>query len=518
LALNNELKQKGVPVARTEIRLQYSGYVIFAAKLISVATGLIFQFMLARAIAADSPEYAIWGNINTVIPYFTLLYGIVPFWVMRCVARGEEGATKTGLAINLLFSLITTAAYLVIIPLILPSLLSEAGVSNPAAYLPFYLIVSVQIIEVYLIGLFETCLQARTPQSVGFGLVLQQVFRVIIGYVIIVQLGQPLLGAIVSTIIALSVQGVYYFKLLSGELQQRIQWGYVKEWLKGSVLIVYSVVGGVIANFVFIMLFYYGGYSSMDIYYAALQIASVISYAGFLSFALYPKILTERRSEDATASMKTVFMFALPMTIGVISLSSSYIVLLRPGTAMYAGAEWVLIVLALDALVMAASGIYSSVLSGVETVDRERLSFKSLARSKLFRYYSLSYVQSAITIPITYYILTTYAFQQPLMAALSVCLINAVVRFAMFLILVIMVRGMFKIATPWRSIGKYGLASAVMGGALFLLPNTDIILTTLAWTAVGGIVYLAVLMAIDKEARKLPKTILQEIRGKSSTV
>jgi hypothetical protein len=505
-------------VARKEIRLQYSGYVIFAAKLISVATGLVFQFMLGRAIAADSPEYAIYGNINTVLPYFTLLAGIVPFWVMRCVAREKEGATKTGLAINLLFSLIATAAYLVIIPLILPALLSEAGVANPAAYLPFYLIVSVQIIEVYLIGLFEPCLQARTPQSVGYGLILQQVFRVIIGYVIIVQLGQPLLGAVVSTVIALSLQAVYYSKLLASELKQRMQWGYVKEWLKGSVLIVYSVVGGVITNFVFIMLFYYGGYSSMDIYYAALQIANVISYAGFLSFALYPKILTERRSEDVTASMKTVLMFALPMTVGAISLSSSYIVLLRPGTAMYPGAEWVLIVLALDSLVLAASGIYGAVLSGVETVDRERLSFKSLARSKLFRYYSLYYVHSAISIPITYYILTTYAFQQPLMAALSVCVINSAVRFAMFLILVLMVRGMFKITIPWKSIGKYGVASAVMAVVLFLLPYTNRILTTLAWTAVGGIVYLAVLMAIDKEARKLPKTILQEIKGKGSNV
>jgi hypothetical protein len=502
-------------VARKEIRLQYSGYVIFAAKLISVATGLIFQFMLGRAIAATSPEYGIWGNINTVLPYFTLLAGIVPFWVMRCVARGKEGATKTGLTINLLFSLITTAAYLIIIPLVLPSLLSEAGVSNPAVYLPFYLIVSVQIIESYLIGLFEPCLQARTPQSVGYGLIVQQVFRLIIGYVIIIHLGQPLLGAVVSTIIALSVQLVYYFKLLSGELKQPIQWGYVKEWLKGSVLIIYSVVGGVIAGFVFIMLFTYGGVGSMDVYYAALQIANVITYAGSISFALYPKLLTEKRGEDVTASMKTVLMFALPMAVGVISLSSAYIVLLRPETAnLYPGAEWVLVVLALDALVTVVSGIYGTVLTGVETVDQERLSFKSLVRSKLFMFYSLSYVQSAITIPITYYVLTTYAFHQPLVAAFSVCVVNSVVRFAMFLILVIMVRGMFKIAMPWRSIAKYGLASAVMGVVLFLLPYTNRILTTLAWTGVGGIVYLAMLMAIDKESRGLPKAILQEIRGK----
>ncbi len=504
-------------MARKEIRLQYSGYIVFAAKLISVGTGLIFQFMLGRAIAADSPEYAIWGNISNVLPYFTLLAGVVPFWVMRYVARDKEGATKTGLAINLLFSLITTAAYFVIIPLVLPLLLSEAGVPNPAIYLPFYLIISVQIIEQYLMGLFEPCLQARTPQSVGFGLLLQQLFRVIIGYVIIIQLGQPLLGAVVSTIIAFAVQIVYYFKLFAGELKAPIQWGYVKEWLKGSVLIIYSVVGGVIANFVFIMLFYYGGFSSMDIYYAALQIASVIVYSSFLSFALYPKLLTERRREDVTSSMKTVFMFALPMTAGAISLSSSYIILLRPGTVMYPGAEWVLAVLALDSLVAVVAGIYGSVLFGVETVDRGSLSFKSLVKSKLFKYYSLSYLHFSITIPITYYVLTTYALHQPLTAALSVCVINSVVRFAMFLLLVIIVRGVFKIIIPWRSIAKYGLAASVMSAVLFLLPNSTRISTTLLWTGVGGIVYLAVLMAIDKEARNLPKAILQEIKRKKPT-
>jgi hypothetical protein len=262
------------------------------------------------------------------------------------------------------------------------------------------------------------------------------------------------------------------------------------------------------------MLFYYGGFSSMDIYYAALQIANVITYAGSISFALYPKLLTDRRGEDVTTSMKTVLMFALPMTVGAISLSSSYIVLLRPGTAMYPGAEWILVVLALDSLVTVVSGIYASVLSGVETVDRERLSFKSMVRSKLFRYYSLSYVHFAITIPITYYILTTYALHQPLMAAFSVCLINSLVRFAMFLLLVVMVRRIFKVAIPGRSIAKYSFASAVMGVVLFLLPYTNSISTTLAWTAVGGIVYLALLMALDKEARGLPKAVLQEIKGK----
>jgi hypothetical protein len=55
-----------------------------------------------------------------------------------------------------------------------------------------------------------------------------------------------------------------------------------------------------------------------------------------------------------------------------------------------------------------------------------------------------------------------------------------------------------------------------MGIVLVLLPHTNRISTTLIWTAMGGLVYLALLMAIDKEARRLPKAVLKEIRGKNS--
>jgi hypothetical protein len=499
-------------VAKNKIRLQYTGYIIFAAKIISVVTGLVFQYMIGHSIPDNSPEYGIWGNINSIIPYFTLMAGVVPFWVMRCVARGQKGATKTGLGINLLFSLISTAAYLIIIPIILPSLLSEAGVANPLAYLPFYLIVSIQIVELYLIGLFEPCLQATKPQSVGFGLILQQIFRVSLGYVLIIQLGQPLLGAIVSGIIAFAVQVTYYVKLSGTKLKERVHWGFVKEWLKGSALNIYLVVGAQISAFIFIMLFYYGGAEGMELYYVALQIANVITYASFLSFALYPRLLADKREEDVTATLKTVLMFGLPMMVGAIALSSSYIVIFRSQTLTnYPGSEWILIVLALDSFLTVISGIYASVITGVETVDQERMSFKSLVKSRLFKYFSLSYVQSVITIPTAFYVLTTFAFQQPLRAALSVVTINAAVHLAMFIVLIFIVRPIFRVVIPWRNIAKYLSASIIMGIILYILPYSNRLTTTLIWTLIGGAVYLGVLMAIDKEARALPKSILGEL-------
>jgi hypothetical protein len=327
------------------------------------------------------------------------------------------------------------------------------------------------------------------------------------------------MGAVVSTAIAIAIQVGYYYSLLANDLKHRIQWGYVKDWLKASVANIYNVIGNQIAAFIFIMLFSYGGAGGREIYGAAAQIANVITYSGFLAFALYPKLLTEKKSEDITTSLKTVLMFAVPMTVGAMVLANSYIVLLRVNLLEnYPGATAVLVVLTFDAFVTVISGIYGSVLFGIETFDQEKMSFRALVKSRLFIFFSLPFVHSAITIPTTYYVLTTYALGQPLQAAFSICVINSIARFAMFILLIIMVRQMVTIAIPWKNILKYIFASAVMGIVLFLLPYTNRISTTLAWTAVGGIVYLAVLMAIDKEARRLPKAILQEIKGKNSTV
>ena len=496
-------------MARKELRLQYTGYIIFAAKLIGVATGLIYQYMIARA--TTNQQYDIYFNLNDVLAYFTLLAGVVPFWVMRCVARGKEGATKTGFVTNLLVSIIFTIAYLAAIPFVLPAL----GISGN--YLTLYLVASIQIVELYLMGLFESCLQAITPQAVGYGLLVQQFSKVALGYLLIIQLGQPLFGMIISTAIAIGIQIAYYSRLLAFEMRQKIQWGYVKEWLKGSLANIYTVIGNQIANFVFLLLFSLGGEGSRGIYGAAAIVVNVITYSSFLAFALYPKLLAEQKSEDVTVSLKTVLMFAIPMTAIAMALSRSYIVILRVELLAISGAGIVLAILALDALVGVVSGIYGSVIFGVDSVDKEKLTFRSMVRSKIFIAFSLPYVQSAITIPSTYLVLTTYALDKPLLAALSVCIINTIVRAVMFIVLYIVVRGMMRITFPWRSVGKYAFASIVTGILLFLLPFSISIAITLAWTAIGGLVYLAVLMLIDKETRNLPKAILGEIMKRKSS-
>jgi len=484
--------------------LQYSGFVIFAAKMLSIVTGLLFQLMVARSTTIS--DYGIWFNISDLTAYFTIFAGVFPFWALRFTARNKKGAIKTGFATNLTLSIIAAMVYLLLIPLTT----SMLGISQK--YVLLYLLASMQIIEVYILNSLESCIQAKMPHTLGYALILAEMSKVILGYTLIIRLQLSLFGALISIVVGIAVQLTYYSRLLIEELKEKVTWTYIREWAKASIANIYNVIGNQIAALIFIMLFNYGGKAARGNYGAAAQIANIITYSSFLAFALYPKLLSEKSSKDISIALKMVLMFALPMTAGALSIPDSYLTLLN---SEYIEAWPILIVLAIDAFVATISSFFNFVLYGFERLDEKaKISFRELVKSRLFIAFSLPYIHSAITLPATFYVLTNYTQNQPVPSALAVAIINSTARFAMFLILYTMVRRMTEIKIPWRNIAKYLFASAVMATVVYTIPHPTRIYLTLSVTALGGIIYLALLMAIDKETRTLAHSVWQEIKIK----
>jgi len=486
-----------------KISLRYSGLVVFTAKLLSVATGMAFLLMVTRSTTEQ--QYGIWLNVNDVLSYLTLLASALPFWITRFVARKQEAAAKTGVVANLLISLLATLVYLPLVPVITSAL----NVTEP--YMILYFIASAQIVEYYLIFAFQGCLQAKRPQAVGYGLLLSEVFKVALGFGLIIKLQQGLLGAMLSIIASLVVQVAYYARLIVDEFKENVNWNYLRQWVKGSLANIYNLVGVRITTFIFILLFIYGGEAARGYYGAAYAIANVISYSYFLSFALYPKLLAENSLKDITTALKMVLMFAIPMTAGALAIPDSLLIILRD---VYAPAVPVLYLLATNAFAVTVSQLFNSIILGVEKVDEKaKISLRELVKSKLFLVFTFPYAQSALTLPTAYYILTNFTLNQPLKAAIYVAAINLVSNIVLLIILYRVLRRTVSFSIPWKSIGKYLLASAVMWTVLFNLPHPTKLSLTLGLTLLGGIVYMAVLMAIDKEARAVALTITREFKG-----
>ena len=485
--------------------MHYSGFIIFVSKLITLVTGITFTLMVANSLSQN--EYGVWGIFNVIIiPNFTILSSAVSFWAMRFVARGKEGAVKTGIIANMTLAFVVTLVYLALLPVFTAAFGLES-------YSLIYVVAAVQVIETYLISVLEACLQAQQPHFVGYGLLVGEVCKVLLAYFFILQLGLGLPGVILSVVIAFALKISFYLKAVMQELRQRAVLGYIKEWVKGSAFNIYNIIGDRIASIIFVMLTIYGLETGTGYYYAAIQIANIIAYSAFLAFALQPKLLAENNINEATVSLKLVLMFAVPMTAGVIAIPSSYLMFLKESMD-YVPATPVLVILAFDALILTISSIFTYVLYGIEKLDEKaKIPFRQVMKSRLFIAFSLPYVHSMITLPTTFYALNFLANNNPQLVATFVTAINTAAHLAMFMVLYWVLRKAVKVKIPWKSIGKYVAASSIMAIVLFLV-NPARRYTTLIVTVAGSLIYLGLLLVIDEETRTLARTIWQTGIGK----
>ena len=487
-------------MVKSNIRLKYSGTVIFASTLLSVVTGLAFVLMITRNVSTE--EFGIWGNINDLFNYFMLFSGIIPFWATRFIAREHAGSAKTGLVANIFISIAAIFIYLALVP----TILSVLKISSIYAIL--YTVASAQILELHIIYTLEAVLRTKQPQTIGYALLIFEVCKVVLGFTLIILLKLGLLGVLYSIITSNVIIIGFYLKLTAKELKESGKWSYLKEWIKATPITIYNIVGNRIAAFTLILLFVYGGELARAYHGAAATFTNIISYSSLLAFALYPRLLSGSSNEDVSVSLRLVMMFAIPMIAGVMVLSDSYLTIL--GVA-YAKARPVLLSLVISGgLCLTLSQVFNTVVLGTERVDaKAKIAFRELVKSRLFLLFTLPYIESAVTLPATFFVLTSIA-KTSLEAATFFALIDVFASSALLMVRYAIARKCLVFHFPWNSISKYALASVIMAMVLLMIPHPTRLSMTVAFTLLGAVIYLTIITFIDNEAKSLVKSILQE--------
>jgi O-antigen/teichoic acid export membrane protein len=502
------VKLRGVAVPENEIRIQYTGFIIFAAQILSIATGLVFTLLLTRNLS--QADFGVWSNIFTVLGYFTIASGLLPFWITRFAARKMEGTIRTGFSATLVIALVGVAAY---IPFVFPYM--QAANTQASIYLIVYLLASLEILSIYLVALLESSLRAVKPQAIGYGLLVEEIAKVTIALSLLLTLGfsQILLIAMVSIVSGAAVQVLYYIRLLAPSLKEKVQWNYLRQWLKGSTANIYNAVGGQLFSFIYILLFFSPvGKTATGDMQAALTFAKIIGYASFVSYALYPKLLSNSCSEqEVTLSFKTTLMAAFPLAAITLSMPTSLLTILN---VQYSEAWAILVLCTFDALIVLISNFYSSLVLGAERLDEQgNVPLNKLARSKIFKIFTLPYIQAAIALPTAYYVLSQFTSNSnPVQAANYVVAIIIGVHATTFIWLYLTMRKFTRLTVDWKSIGKYVFAAVLAAIVLFLIPETTTLTLTFGKVLAGLATYSAVLLAIDPEARKLPPIVFREIK------
>jgi O-antigen/teichoic acid export membrane protein len=490
-------------VDKTAVRVRYSGFVVFAAQILGLVTGLVFTLLLTRNMSPA--EFGTWSFISSLMALFVLPSALFPFWATRFLARGMEGAPKTALFANLVVGAASIVVYLVVVA----PLISAFGISS--AYLLVYLLASLQILNLFLINVHEGVLQVVKPQAKGYGFLIEEVVKVAVAFVLILGLRQIFVGAMLAMISGAAAQVAFYSWTLQDELRQPIHFGYLREWLKGSTAYTYYIIGTQLNNFLSYLLLYFAGQASLGYYQAALTFSVVIGYASSLAFALYPKMLAQECPEDVASSFTTVIMLVLPMAAVALTMSRSLLIILKDP---YASAAPVLMLLTVEMVVVVISQFYTQCLLGVEAFDMEgKIPLRQLLHSKIFKVFSLPYLQAAISLPLLYFILTRVGSSDPVMAAVYLVVVLIVAQSVSFGVLYGFMHKSLTLKVAWLSIAKCVFGAFVTAGVLLILPQTTTLLATFGKMLVGVLVYTVLLYAIDVDARKLVRQIWEEISG-----
>ena len=72
----------------SNIRVNYAGLIAFVISLASIVTGMFFTIIITRNLSVE--EYGTWALIGSLISYFLISQGMINFWALRQVSRGDE--------------------------------------------------------------------------------------------------------------------------------------------------------------------------------------------------------------------------------------------------------------------------------------------------------------------------------------------------------------------------------------------------------------------------------------------
>ncbi|RLI09789.1 hypothetical protein DRO33_06315, partial [Candidatus Bathyarchaeota archaeon] len=484
--------------SRSRPSLGYSGFVVFTSHVLSAVTGLLFTMMVMRALS--EADFGVWQNMSDLVFYFTVLENVVPFWAKRFVARGFEGSGRTGLLCSFIMGISVAALY----GILAPFLMALMGVGG--TYLLPYMLISIQVFEIYVLRGLGAVLHPNRPQAIGYAIMVKELTKLAVGFCLVFWSGLGLLGVVISVLSAHAAQVTFSFLMARGFLGGGLRWSYVREWAKGSFLPVYNFLGQRLPTLALLALFTYAGDVARGYYGAAQAVGLMIFYTSYMAYALYPRLLAETGGgglgsgpEDVEKALKLVLMFAIPMTVGAMLIPDVILAgLFRP----YAVAWPVLIFLAPFYALRSLTTVLGSVVSGTEKVDaKARVPVKELVRTRLFAYYSLFYATGSYLVVLSFILLPMAP--TPLDAAISLAILSLGISATNLCAVYLLAKRCLDFSFPWSSVARYALAAGVMALVLAVLPHVRRLSYAIMLVGAGGATYLAVLLAIDREAREL---------------
>ena len=492
----------------SKVRLRYTGIVIFLSRLLSLFTGAIFVLLITRKLPIE--DFGLWRMITQYLAYTSIFTNVYSYWLPRYMARGVN-TSKTGLALSLILGSTATLFYVVM------AFLISAPFDQSLLIL---LIVAPQVILSYIQSAMESVSTGYAPQFNGYALLVSELVKIGLAFCLVLFFRVELLGAIIAVIGAQIVSILFLtalnFKVIANS---KLDLNRAKSWLKHSWLPIFSASVGMVTGLDVILVRLVSG-SEQPIAYCgiAFTIAGVVANANVVASGLYPRLLARARISEVEVTMRLMYLFAIPISIFIFFYA-------EPISAVfglkYLVAMNVIRAAAIATLLFIFSSLVDTVILGVEGEDTEKLTFKGITSSMLFKLPLLNCIMALIYLIILRVLLMN---TQGYVEVSLRWIISSIVSISLAIVIkLVVIRKDFRMNISINAIISLLRYAVISLFTIFLTLNLwkvlpaerilDLLLSLASPAIFTGVVYFMLLAFIDKDFRFLMKAAINEINS-----
>ena len=495
----------------SNIRVTYAGLISLAIRLSSIITGLIFVLITTRELTQN--EFGTWGVISGIFIYAIAIHPTITYWATREIARGEETG-KTVFLSSSMFSIVGILIYIGVALFVSFESDAELGILLFAAIL---------VPMIFLNDSLTSIALGSKPQVISYGFLSFEVSKILLAFLFVYFMQMGLEGAILATFGAY-IPSIFIIGIkVRHSLQNSIQKGYVKKWIKLFWVPSFRNVPSLISmSDVIVFSAITGSVSGVAYYTAARTIGFLVNHTRSFSEALYPKLIETGKQDFLGENLIKLFYFAFPL----LGLS---IVLAKPGlfalNPIYEIAEPIVIILSIRAFLTTFGKILFQALQGIEKVDiKKDATFRDYISSKLILYPTFQLIRNGIyfaSLAIILFLLHSEKAEIELVVYWA--MIGLIVEIPLTIYIYRLVKKNFTLNIDVKSLIKYLFSTFVVFSLLyvmitmFLEYNESIFIflpQVIGYAIISVIGYVGLTYVIDNRTQILIKAIISEIKPK----
>jgi len=485
---------------------RYAGLVVFAATLFSLLTGLAFSVMVTRRISIG--EYGILQFYSTMMAYLVLPGTVIGYWLTRDLGRGRQVLT-IGVATNNMLGILAAFS------LFLISMASGEPLKLTASEL---VAIAMNLYLLYLSSTLDSASIGVAPVLQGEGLILEEVAKLIVGWIVIVLMRTDLLGVLLSIDAGLLCKCVFMYLRLPRGTRGPLDSSVAVRWLRRGWVPLFAILPGLIASADLLVIPLLIASTVLTAYLGlAKTLAAIILYANSLSVTLYSKLLSGKGRAEIEDAFRLVMMFAIPMATGLS-------VLALPITQLF-GEDYTRAAVALQLLSVAAlfnvfRGFSLGVLQGREGADIDpNRPLSDLLRSNLVvpRLWELlaQLIYVSVSLALASYMWNSGSPPESIVTTLAIVGLLVAVPLSLW---------MWRLSTkacaygiPWRDLASYATSAAVMSVSVIVVGPVlmesatvyEMGLRLFLVVALGAFVYFLTLLITSRRVRTELRSILK---------